>query len=97
MNHIEQEKETVRQMIYIYCQGNKHSVKDEICEHCITLLQYAYARLDHCKFGTQKPTCKKCPIHCYKPAMREEMKKVMRYAGPRMILYHPITALKHIL
>jgi len=41
--------------------------------------------------------CKKCPIHCYKPDMRVKMRAVMRWAGPRMVLYHPIEAIKHLI
>lgn len=29
--------------------------------------------------------------------MREQIKAVMRYAGPRMLLHHPILALFHML
>lgn len=56
-----------------------------------------FARLERCKFGENKPTCKKCPIHCYRPQMKGQMCKVMRWAGPRMILYHPVAAIKHII
>ena len=96
MTRIEQEKKTVRQMVEIYCHGEGHAWKD-LCEECSALLNYAYLRLDHCKFGEKKPICKKCPIHCYKLDMKEKMREVMRYAGPRMVWYHPIAAIKHII
>ena len=96
MTRIEQEKKTVRQMVEIYCHGKKHTSKG-LCEECSTLLDYAYIRLDHCKFGQKKPTCKKCPIHCYKPDMKEKMREAMRYAGPRMMLYHPVEAIRHLI
>jgi hypothetical protein len=53
-------------------------------------------RLDTCPFQAGKTTCAKCPIHCYKPDMREQVRTVMRYAGPRMLLRHPILALWHL-
>lgn len=96
MTHLEQEKQTVHQMIDIYCHGKKHHDKG-LCKECSALLDYAFARLDNCKFGEEKPTCRKCPIHCYKPAMREQMREVMRYSGPRMMLYHPVAAIRHII
>ena len=96
MTRIEQEKKTVRQMVEIYCHGKKH-VSKGLCEECSTLLDYAYQRLDHCKFGENKPTCKKCPIHCYKPDMKEKMREAMRYAGPRMMWYHPVAAIRHLI
>ena len=95
MNRINEEQRVVGQMICLYCrkkEGNK-----ELCSSCKELLQYATARLEHCKFGENKPTCKKCPIHCYSPQMRERIRKVMRWAGPRMIWYHPVAAIKHII
>lgn len=94
MTHIEQEKETIYRMVTIYCHGNKHC-KTGLCKECSTLLEYAYFRLDHCKFSENKTTCRKCHIHCYKPEMREKICKVMKYAGPRMIWHHPFDALKH--
>ncbi len=90
-------------MVEIYCHGKKHTPSTDLkigkglCEECNALLDYAYQRLDHCKFGEQKPTCKNCPIHCYKPAMKEQMREVMRYAGPRMMWYHPIAAIRHLI
>ena len=95
MNRIESEKKAVGIIIRLYCrryEGNK-----EFCQNCSDLLSYAETRLDKCKFGNEKPTCKKCPIHCYKPDMREKMRTVMRWAGPRMMIYHPIEAIKHLI
>lgn len=95
MTNIEREKQTVGHMIEIYCHGHKHT-KNGLCDECKALLDYAFVRLDHCKFGEKKTTCKKCPIHCYKPDMKEKMRAAMRYAGPRMIWHHPVAAIRHI-
>ncbi|MEX5904063.1 nitrous oxide-stimulated promoter family protein [Providencia hangzhouensis] len=32
-----------------------------------------------------------------KPKMREQMKLVMRWAGPKMLIHHPILAIRHLL
>lgn len=96
MTRIEEEKKTVGQMVEIYCKG-RHQCNDGLCDECSALLDYALARLDHCKFGEKKPTCKKCPIHCYKPDMREQMRQAMRYAGPRMLWHHPVSAIRHLI
>jgi len=96
MSRIEREKLTVRQMIELYCRHN-HDGNGELCESCKALLDYACTRLDHCKFGEEKTSCKKCPVHCYKPDMRDAMRVVMRYSGPRMILHHPVAAIRHLL
>ena len=94
MSRIENEKKTVEQMIRLYCrlkEGNR-----TFCPDCQALLEYAHKRLNLCKFGERKSTCRKCPVHCYKPDMRSRMQEVMRFAGPRMMIYHPLEALKHL-
>lgn len=93
---IEKDKVTIEKMITIYCK-HKHDPKDELCPECSELLHYAKKRLELCRHGENKPTCGKCSIHCYKPDMRTKIKEVMRYVGPRMVLYHPIEALRHLL
>lgn len=91
---IEYEKRTVEKMISLYCRAHRHP--ECLCADCRQLLEYAHARLDKCKFGEGKPTCRKCPIHCYRPDMKEKMVAVMRYSGPRMLLHHPLHALRHL-
>lgn len=95
MTRIDREKHTVTKMVEIYCKYSEHN--QTLCNECNLLLEYAHQRLSYCKFGEKKPTCRKCPIHCYKPDMREKMRAVMRFAGPRMIFFHPIMAIRHIL
>lgn len=93
-SHIAQEQRTVEQMTRLYCrrkEGNK-----ELCPQCLELLEYARMRLSRCLFGENKTTCRLCPVHCYKPEMKKRMQEVMRYAGPRMLLYHPAAACRHL-
>jgi predicted amidophosphoribosyltransferase len=93
---ISREKKTVQAMILLHCK-RKHHPTLELCPDCQELLNYAYKRLDQCKFGENKPVCGNCVIHCYKSEMREKIRGIMRYAGPRMLLSHPLMALQHIL
>ncbi len=90
------EFKTVQAMVKIYC-NNHHESKGQLCVECLDLLQYAELRLDRCPYGENKPTCNKCPIHCYKPEQKEQMRLVMRYSGPRMLLKHPILAIRHLI
>ncbi|GAB4373844.1 MAG: nitrous oxide-stimulated promoter family protein [Spirochaetales bacterium] len=60
------------------------------------LIDYALNRLESCRFGEDKPTCSRCPVHCYRSDMRERIRAVMRYAGPRMLVYHPLLAILHL-
>ena len=93
---ITREKRTVAAMVRLYCRKH-HGSRGSLCPECSELLDYATCRLDRCPFGPQKTTCASCPIHCYKPQMRDRVKEVMRYAGPRMLLRHPILAVRHLL
>lgn len=95
MDRITREKETVGRMIDMYCRG--YEGNSRLCSSCRELKEYAFARLDRCPFGSRKGTCRKCHIHCYKPPMRERMRKVMRYSGPRMLFRYPIAAVRHLL
>lgn len=93
---IAREKKTIATMVGLYCR-KKHGTHAGLCEACSELLEYATCRLDRCPFGPQKTTCAKCPIHCYKPQTRDQVKEVMAFSGPRMLLYHPILAVRHLL
>jgi len=91
---IRREKRTVEAMLRIYCRGH-HGARADPCESCGDLLRYAFLRLDRCPFRDEKPTCVRCAVHCYRPEMKERIRDVMRYAGPRMIYRHPILAVLH--
>lgn len=90
------EAKTIKAMVSIYCKHH-HSLKVSDCATCSEIQQYALDRLYHCPFQEGKTSCKKCPIHCYKPDMKEEVRKVMRYSGPRMMLRHPLLTIFHLI
>ncbi|MCW2255448.1 hypothetical protein M2263_001539 [Providencia alcalifaciens] len=92
---IHREIKTIEKMIKIY--EKSHPVTIDSPDQYKQLYIYAINRLEKCRYGEQKPACKQCPIHCYQPKMREKMKVIMRWSGPRMLIYHPILAIKHLL
>ncbi|MDE7027867.1 nitrous oxide-stimulated promoter family protein [uncultured Duncaniella sp.] len=96
---IADEKRTIKEMISLYCRKHNHSCSPELCRECKELLEYAYRRLDKCPHGDDKPSCRHCKIHCYSQDMRARIRAVMRHAGPRMLLRHPLSIiswLRHI-
>jgi predicted amidophosphoribosyltransferase len=93
---MDRESRTVEAMIAIYCWGH-HGTRQHLCTECNELLPYARERLDRCPFQEGKTTCAQCPVHCYRPAMRDRIRAVMRYAGPRMLARHPILTLFHFI
>jgi hypothetical protein len=88
------EWKTMTAMIRCHCRG-RHGTADGLCPQCQELQDYARLRLERCRFGPEKPTCASCPVHCYQRSRREEIRAVMRYAGPRMLWRHPILSLRH--
>jgi len=92
---IAQEQRTVSKMIALYCHAQHHT-QGGLCPECGELSDYAQARISRCPFLPDKPTCAKCPVHCYQAAMRAQIRQVMRYAGPRMLLHDPVAAVQHL-
>ncbi|MFI3269216.1 MAG: nitrous oxide-stimulated promoter family protein [Rikenellaceae bacterium] len=88
--NIEREKRIVAKMIELHCR-TKHN-PPTLCDDCKELVDYAFMRLDRCRYGENKPVCNKCTTYCYKPQMRTKITKVMRYSGRRMILRSPLDA-----
>jgi len=91
---MKREKQTIVHMVDIYCK-NHHNTKGELCTECKEFQEYALLRLDKCPFQEKKAICGKCVIHCYRSDMKQKVKIVMRYAGPRMLLHHPSSVLYH--
>lgn len=92
----EREKEMVSQMIALYCRKN-HGTKGTLCPERAALNLYARQRSDKCPFMETKTFCSNCKVHCYKPEMREKIRMVMRFSGPRMIFHHPVAAIRHVI
>ncbi|MDO4288575.1 MAG: nitrous oxide-stimulated promoter family protein [Eubacterium sp.] len=91
------EKKVIAEMITLYCKKQHGGHEGALCEECQQLLDYAEARLSRCPFGDEKSFCNRCTIHCYKPDMRQRVKKVMAFSGPRMLFVHPLLLVKHAL
>ena len=91
----EREKQLVSQMIALYCR-KKHGGKG-LCPDCAALNTYARQRSDRCPFMETKTFCSNCRVHCYRPEMRERIRAVMRFSGPRMVFHHPVIAVRHVI
>jgi len=91
----QKEQRIVSEMISLYCRKNHHS--KGLCPECQELLNYSHQRSERCPFMAEKTFCANCKVHCYEPEKREQIRKVMRYCGPRMLLYHPLLAIWHVI
>lgn len=92
----EREKRIVSQMISLYCH-KKHNTQGTLCEECRTLEAYAKMKSDRCPFLEKKSFCSNCKVHCYRLDMRQNIQRVMRFSGPRMIFHHPFIAIRHLM
>lgn len=90
------ELKTLAAMVRLYCRGHGHPAASPLCADCAELLEYATRRLERCVFGDAKPTCTNCLVHCYSADLREQVRVVMKWAGPRMAWRHPILSLFHL-
>ena len=91
----QREKRMVQEMVALYCR-KKHGGQKRLCPECAALAEYAGQRSDRCPFMETKTFCSACKVHCYSKEMQEKIKEVMKYAGPRMLFYHPLQALDHM-
>ena len=89
------EYKTIEIMIHMYCA--KMHGKKKLCSDCENILNYATKKIELCPNKKSKPPCNACKIHCYKPDMRIKIKEAMKFSGPRMVLRHPIIAIKHLI
>ncbi|OUN25403.1 nitrous oxide-stimulated promoter family protein [Pseudoflavonifractor sp. An85] len=92
----QREQKVVGQMIAIYCHGVHHTPTGQLCPQCQALNNYAMERSDKCPFMQEKTFCSNCKVHCYRGDMATQIRQVMRYAGPRMLLHHPVMAIRHV-
>lgn len=68
-----------------------------VCAGCADLVRYAERRRASCP-KDPKPFCSNCDTHCYTPGMRDRVREVMRYAGPRsMFTRHALAGVRHLI
>lgn len=88
---IAKDNRVLEEFIRVYCRENHRPAKADkaerslhsdtgFCPECAELLDYAVQRNEKCPLDP-KPRCKNCPVHCYKPEMREKIRQVMKFSG----------------
>ena len=89
----------VETMIHIYCDGNcqREPGLKSLCSNCEKLLDYAVNRLEKCPKGDKKTSCGRCDTPCYCEPYKSQIRLVMKYAGPRMAVRHPIKTIKYVI
>ncbi len=67
-----------------------------LCLSCRKLLAHALVKRARCPLDP-KPACKHCPVHCYHPTYRQNIREVMRFSGRRLVLSGRLDLLYHLL
>jgi len=98
MKRLVREKETIEKMIKIYCDDHHaKKKKNYLCDDCYELYQYARRKIDRCHYGSHKPACRHCPVHCYQSMFRDDIRKVMKHSGRKMLFRYPFLTIMHLI
>lgn len=76
----------------IYCRGNHGAAAredDVMCSWCREAIEGTLERATACPYGHEH-NCEDCETHCQRGEAQENIKRIMRYAAPRMVVRHPI-------
>ena len=88
----EKDLQTLEAMGAIYCRGNHGACTHDVaglCAACRETVEATLERTENCPNG-HKGNCEDCPIKCNRGEQRENIRAIMRYAAPRMLLRHPV-------
>ncbi|NLC65713.1 MAG: nitrous oxide-stimulated promoter family protein [Clostridium sp.] len=83
-------------MIEINCK-HKHLYNGSLCQECEKIKNYANMKIDKCPHMESKTFCSQCKTHCYDKLHRDKIREIMKYSGPRIIIFHPVATVKHII
>ena len=81
---IERHSRLLREFVGLYCRRKHARPAAELCDDCRDLLEYALERLRQCPMDP-KPTCRSCPVHCYRGEYRDKIRQVMKFSGLHFI------------
>ncbi len=70
--------------------------KYPVCPVCAEFLIYAFDRRIRCPL-VDKPSCKHCQIHCFRPGHRETVREIMRFSGRYLLRRGRLDLLWHYL
>jgi hypothetical protein len=67
---------------------------DQLCPECAALVAYGIQKRLLCPLDP-KPSCRRCPIHCYSRNYRARIREIMAFSGRRMILRGRLDYIRH--
>jgi hypothetical protein len=90
--------DAAREPVTLQIAGTQEAIASDValCEGCRRLLTHAAVKRSHCPMNP-KPMCKHCPSHCYAPTYRAQIRRVMKYAGIKLLMRGRVDYLLHLL
>lgn len=82
----------------IYCKGNHKDVTHDgggMCAECRNAIEATLARAQSCPLG-HTGNCQDCAIKCQRGEAQTTIRRIMRYAAPRMAFRHPVMTLGYL-
>lgn len=76
----------------IYCCGNHDAAargNDIMCPECREAIEGTLQCAEACPHG-HEGNCQDCDTHCQRGEAQQNIKRIMRYAAPRMAIRHPL-------
>ncbi len=82
----------------IYCRGNHlNATRDAggMCPECRRVIEQTLERSAACPYG-HAGNCEDCKTHCQRGEARDAIRRIMRYAAPRMAFRHPVMTFRYL-
>lgn len=95
---LREEAQTLRAMVGLYC-GENTARREGPANAVPPAKRFSPMRSSAwppVPTGPRSPVCAKCRIHCYRAGEKAFAREVMRHAGPRLLLAHPVLSLRHL-
>lgn len=71
----------------------KYKLNDEYYE----LVMKAFRHIERCPHSFYKTFCHQCPTTCYKASDLEQIEPIMKYAGRKIMMKHPLIGLRFVI
>lgn len=94
-NTVPKEKENIRKTFGVYCNANHGTTDNKLCPKCTALLTTVMLKIQRCPYSISKPICDACETPCFGENATNEFRAVMKAGQKKMILSHPLMAVKH--
>ena len=94
-NNVPKEKENIRKTFGLYCNANHGTTDNKLCPKCTALLTTVMLKIQRCPYGISKPICDACETPCFGEVPTKEFRNIMKSGQKKMLLSHPLMAVRH--